>query len=208
MLKKYFSIITIFTLLVSICFAGSTLAYETREEVNKNEKSLLRAIGSNDLSGKEFFIKNLYTGQYIDVAGGNATNGTNIQQYTYNGTDSQRWYLKNNGDNTCSFYSRLGNDGSYRYSMDISDGKDQNGANVQLWEINGTNAQRFKLMPCQFGTYAIFTENSNYKKAIVLSGPTLNSGGNIELYTFQNHINEVWILEPVEKNAKFRNRIC
>ena len=109
------------------------------------EKIQTRATQMSNIAGKEYFIKNRYTGQYLDVAGGVAADRTNVQQYKYNGTDSQRWYIKDNGDSTISIYTRLGNNGTYQYALDINDGSPDNYANVQIYKINGTDAQKFKL---------------------------------------------------------------
>lgn len=155
----------------------------------------------SDLNGKEFFIKNAYTGQYLDVSGGTAANGTNVQQYKYNGTDSQRWYMKYNGDATFSIYSRLGNNGSYKYALDIANASADNYANVQIYEINGTNAQKFQIGCTQNSTVVLYTVISNSSKAVVVNGPTCDQGRNVDQYTYQGHVNEEWILEPVSRSS-------
>lgn len=143
----------------------------------------------------------MLTGQYLDVAGGVAANGTNVQQYKYNGTDSQKWYAYYNSDGTYTFYTPLGNDGTYRYALDISGGSGDNYANVQIYTPNFTDSQKFSLALTSLQTYVLFTKVSNYQKAVVLNGPTYNQGGNIDQYTFQGHYNECWILEPVSTSA-------
>lgn len=164
-----------------------------------------RNLGNNvmevsDLDGKEFFIKNAYTGQYLDIANGYAADGTNVQQYKYNGTDAQRWYLKFNGDATFSIYTRLGNNGTYLYALDISNASPDNYANVQIYSINGTNAQKFQLGCTERSTVVIYTVVSNSTKAVVVNGPTCDQGRNVDQYTYQERPNEQWILEPVEKS--------
>lgn len=164
-----------------------------------------RNLGNNvmevsDLDGKEFFIKNAYTGQYLDIANGYAADGTNVQQYKYNGTDAQRWYLKFNGDATFSIYTRLGNNGTYLYALDISNASPDNYANVQIYSINGTNAQKFQLGCTDRSTVIIYTVVSNSTKAVVVNGPTCDQGRNVDQYTYQGRANEEWILEPVEKS--------
>lgn len=209
-MKKQLILITnVFILLVSILISISNATNDfnnnlllvddttiTKYEEN-NVKS--RSLTYGDISGKEFFIKNMYTGQYLDVAGGIATNGTNVQQYKYNGTDAQRWYIRNNGDDTFSFYSRAGNDGTYKYALDISNASGENYANVQIWQINGTDAQKFQISQSVYSTFIFSTKASNFSKVIVLNGPTCNEGQNVDQYTFQTHANEMWILEPVGK---------
>ena len=105
-----------------------------------NTPQYLENINVNELCGKEFYIRNLLTGYYLDVSGGIAGDRTNVQQYEFNGTDSQKWFLRNNNDGTYTFFTRVGADTHYRYALDIADASNENCANVQIYTINATNA--------------------------------------------------------------------
>lgn len=155
-------------------------------------------IGGQQIIGKEFFIKNVCTGQYLDVSGGIAANGTNVQQYKYNGTDSQKWYIHYNGDGTFSIFTKLASSNGYSYALDISNGSNENYANVQIYGYNATDSQKFSIYVASNERLIFYTKVSNNTKAIVLNGPTFNQGGNIDQYTYQGHVNEQWILEPVD----------
>lgn len=208
---KQFKIISLFCILM--VFSMIVLPVKSRaistnelllvEDIDSTSYALnqgqTRSVTYGDVTGKEFFIKNMYTGQYLDVSGGVAKNGTNVQQYKFNGTDSQRWYIKNNGD-SISIYTRLGNDGTYKYALDIDNGSGENYANVQIWQINNTDAQKFSITQTGLASFYFKTKASNYSKAIVLNGPTCDQGRNVDQYTYQAHANEMWILEPVSKN--------
>lgn len=206
------SIVTLCSLIVPVASNAATLTNEISDITDSKVEYMVDGVkplnlndGNNnmeisDLNGKEFFIKNVYTGQYLDVSGGTAANGTNVQQYKYNGTDSQRWYMKYNGDATFSIYSRLGNNGSYKYALDIANASADNYANVQIYEINGTNAQKFQIGCTQNSTVVLYTVISNSSKAVVVNGPTCDQGRNVDQYTYQGHVNEQWILEPVGRN--------
>lgn len=168
---------------------------------SNNDNISVASIQASDLIGKEFYIKNMYTGQYLDVSGGIAANGTNVQQYKFNGTDSQRWYMYKNDDSTLSLYSRVTDiEKTYHYALDINGGSAENYANVQIWEINGSDAQKFKMGRTDFSSIVFCTKVTDYSKAVVLNGPTCDQGRNVDQYTFQNHVNEMWILEPVKRN--------
>jgi len=74
----------------------------------------------------------------LDVSGGIAESGTNIQLYTGNSTCAQKWYLKKYDD------------GSYQITsacapsvLDLSGGVAKNGGNIQLWSPNETKAQKW-----------------------------------------------------------------
>lgn len=46
-----------------------------------------------NLNNNWFYIKNAYTGHYLDVDNGFAEPDTNVQQCQYNGSYAQKWYI-------------------------------------------------------------------------------------------------------------------
>lgn len=128
-------------------------------------------------------------------------NGTNVWQYKFNGSLAQKWFLHSYGDGTYSIYTPLGNDGTYRYCLDIIDASGSDFANVQIWQPNGTDAQRFSIGKTNFGTYVFFTKCSNYEKAVVLQEANCTEGINVLQYSFLSSPRETWILEPVNSNV-------
>lgn len=68
--------------------------------------------------------------------------------------------------------------------LDIENGSALDGANVRQWSINGSSAQKFKLVSDSDGYYYILTGASNYQSCIdVTSGSSLN-GTNIEQWKY------------------------
>lgn len=177
--------------------------FKTDLEMIKEPNELLRGFYPEQpgIGGRTYYIKNMLTGQYLDVQNGTAGNGTNVWQYTFNGSLAQQWYLYSYGNGDYSLLSPVGNNGTYRFALDISNGKNENGANAQIWSIVDTDAQKFSIGKTTYGTYVLFTKCSNYEKAIVVNGPTCDVGRNVDQYTFQKHINEIWILEPVNRDV-------
>lgn len=104
-----------------------------------------------------------------------------------------------NGDGTFTIFTKLGSQNGYAYALDISNGSTENYANVQIYGYNLTDSQKFQIGVGTNDAIVILSKVSNYSKAVVLNGPTFNQEANVDQYTFQNHINEFWILEPVEK---------
>ncbi|MCR5142824.1 MAG: RICIN domain-containing protein [Ruminococcus sp.] len=69
--------------------------------------------------------------------------------------------------------------------MDVKDGKMEEGANIQQWESNGLNCQKWKLTPFNNGTtyyYVRSAANENY----VWKAMTGSDGGNIELVPYSS----------------------
>ena len=59
-----------------------------------------------------------------------------------NGTDAQKFRLKNEGGDYYSIHSVLDDN----YVIDVCAGKTENYTKIQLYEYNGTNAQKFKFI--------------------------------------------------------------
>ncbi|MCM1270220.1 MAG: RICIN domain-containing protein [Ruminococcus flavefaciens] len=98
------------------------------------------------VDGKAYYrIVNRLTGYVLDVSGGIAENGRNVQEYEYNGTDAQMWRFDKCSDGSYVIVSLLSHGA---YALDIENGSTENGANCQIysrysWE--GNSAQKFVL---------------------------------------------------------------
>lgn len=164
------------------------------------------SISANEISGTEYYIKNVYSGKYLDVSGGTASNGANVQQYEFNGTEAQRWriQLKPNTNNEFYILTRVGNDGyQYMYSLDISGGSNSDGANVQIYEYNNSSAQTFKISYNSEFNFSIKSACSNYNTAISISTQGFNNELNVVQKNVSSNANQCWLLEPVYKNRSF-----
>ena len=68
------------------------------------------------------------------------TSGTNVWQYTGNGTDAQKWVIRSAGGGYYYIISKV--NGLY---LDVSGASNSNGANVQVYTGNSSSAQKWKL---------------------------------------------------------------
>lgn len=100
-----------------------------------------KTVTLNGTSYKSYVIKSHDTTFAIDVSGGGAKSKTNIQIYTANSTDAQRWifipipYFNEQG--TYKIISSM----DYRMCADVAGGSTAKGANLQLYPDSGTAAQ-------------------------------------------------------------------
>ena len=78
------------------------------------------------------------SGKFIGVSAASKQNGTNIWQYSGNGTDAQKWFIVPDGEGFYCLVSKFNN-----LCMDVY------GANVSCRGINGRGTQRFKLEKCE-----------------------------------------------------------
>ena len=93
--------------------------------------------------GKGYYIiRSINSGNVLDVQNGGTEISTNVWQYSYNGTDAQKWIIRHNTeDNTYSIISKKSG-----LSLDVQNGNTNVGGNIQIYTNNGTKAQRFSFI--------------------------------------------------------------
>ncbi|MBQ0059417.1 MAG: RICIN domain-containing protein, partial [Lachnospiraceae bacterium] len=96
----------------------------------------------NYLGDGYYQIVNVRSNRVIDIQGGNATPGTNVQQYGWDGGNYQRWAFSYNqfGYNICSGLGTV---------LDCKGGSTAAGTNIQSYRPNDTIAQCFVPIPTQ-----------------------------------------------------------
>ena len=84
----------------------------TRSSFGYNEKGLPNAVtieaDKNSAAvtvGRVYYIRQQRSGKYIDTQEGD-TNYSNIQQYTFNGSDDQKWKVEDAGEGYVKFVSQ------------------------------------------------------------------------------------------------------
>lgn len=102
--------------------------------------------------GNGWSIRNVNSNKCVDVAAGKVgTNGANVQQYADNDSRAQRWAITTYGTVTCCGKTcqvvRFGAGNANSKVMDVAGASTGKGTNVQIYTDNGSNAQRFVLVP-------------------------------------------------------------
>lgn len=91
-------------------------------------------------SDGSYAIFNQKNGYCLDAYNAGTSNGTNVIAYSnYTGAKNQRWFLYDSGAGTV--IKSAGCD----LVLDCTGGYSDGGTNIQLWEYNGTQAQRFSV---------------------------------------------------------------
>ena len=110
----------------------------------------------------------------INLTGYKTANGTNVQVFTNMGHWAQVWVLSySNG-----FYKLI----SYlnqSKAIDVNGGTLKNGSNIQLYASNSSNAQKFKIIKNDDGTYSIRSFDGLWTFDV---GSNTNPGANVQLY--------------------------
>ena len=95
--------------------------------------------------------------------------------------------------------------------IDIDNASKNDKANVQIYASNGTNAQKFKIIKNQDGTYCIINRNSN--KALDVKDGVAFNGANVWQYTRNGTNAQKWILEDAGEGyyyfvSKLNSKYC
>lgn len=117
------------------------------------------------------------SGKCLDVAASGTANGTNIQQWTCNGTQAQGFRLRDAGGGW-TFLSNM-NSGK---CVDATASGTANGTNIQQWDCNGTGAQKFYPEFMGNGYYRLHNWN-DWNKCVDVSGNGYADGTNIQLWS-------------------------
>ena len=146
------------------------------------QKFDVKWVATDDEDGGYYLIVNRKSGKVIDICGGADTNGTNIWQYDGNDTDAQKWEILPTGDG--AYYILSKKNGK---AIDVQYGSMKNGTNIWLYSPNGTKAQKFNFLKAadsieiKDGVYTIISKLDD-QKALDISGGSMNSGANLQLY--------------------------
>ncbi|WP_160316123.1 RICIN domain-containing protein [Acetobacterium bakii] len=145
--------------------------------------------------GKTYFIRQKTSGKYLDVTGGIDANGTNVCQFTFNGSNGQKWKVLDGKQG----YIVLQPACAQTRVLDIYGGVDAEGANAAIYEKNGSEAQRFKLKVLSDGSYQIAAKCAGDKKVLTNFGSYTAAGTNIDIRGIVGeNLSQSWYFEPVE----------
>lgn len=92
----------------------------------------------------------------VDVSGGATGSGCNVQLWTANGKDYQRWRFTRNDDDTYTIVNIKSN-----CALDVQGGNQGSNANVIVYEPNNTAAQRWYIERDDTGSYFLRAKCSN-----------------------------------------------
>lgn len=147
--------------------------------------------------GAVYMIKNVNSGMYMEVEGGTAANGTNVQQWGADSSASHNtWRVLSAGDGYYYLYSQIGN--KITYLLDVDGNSSDNGTNIGIWSDTGADAQQFKFVLNEDGTYTIRTKTSNDKSCVEIADASNSSGANVQQWAVNGNSCQSWILEQAE----------
>lgn len=138
-----------------------------------------------------YYIKNTNAQKYLQVKDNTGANGQNVEISTGTGVAGQKWYLTNVGEGYFTLKNALG------YMLDVANGTNTDGANIQTYIANNMDAQMFKLVATsQNDVYGILTKSSKDTKALDVYNFGTSDGSNVCQWSYYQNECQKWILEP------------
>ncbi|MFI1255356.1 CAP domain-containing protein [Streptomyces netropsis] len=119
-------------------------------------------------------------GKCLDVRGGVRDNGTPVQLYGCNGTESQRWtYVEQPGEIGATMTA-------FGKCLDVASSGSADGTPVQLWDCNGSGAQKW----VRYQGDVLVNPQSN--KCLDVRGGNTNDGTPVQLYSCNYTASQAW----------------
>ena len=130
--------------------------------------------GTSLLADIPYQIQSRHSGLVLDLAGGKAESGANIQQWGYtSGSAHQEWRICNAGNG----YVKILSMADENYAVTMQDD------NIALDKFTGADNQLFKLV-LKRGSYGIVSKSSAEKTGLDVFEWSTESGGNIAAYDY------------------------
>ncbi len=142
-----------------------------------------------------YVIANIGSGKVLDISGNSESNGANLQIYTANGTSAQMFAFESCSEDVSSSEPyAVQTSLNQSYVLDVAGGSAANGANVQLYQSNSTEAQRFYFSyEASTGYYTL--RNSGSGKVLDAAGAGMFNGTNVWQYSLNGTWAQKWSLK-------------
>ena len=142
-------------------------------------------------SGAGYYLQSALGNWVLDLSGGNTANGAAIRLYTPNGTASQLFVVSSSDVNIATGVSMIITSVTNKKLVtDVTGASTANGARVQLYSSNNTNAQKYRFESIGNGTYKIVNINSG--KMLDVAGGSTANGAALQQYTSNNTVAQQW----------------
>ncbi|MBQ8688155.1 MAG: RICIN domain-containing protein [Ruminococcus sp.] len=137
----------------------------------------------------KYQIVNANSNLFLEVAGSVAAAGTNVQQGS---TGATIWTMEDAGDGYYRIYSELG-DGK-TYLLDVDYGKPDNGTNIGIYTNTNADAQLFKFVANDDGTYVIVTKSTADGSCLGVVSDSKEEGTNVVQWACNGGVAQNWKL--------------
>ena len=178
---------------------NSGKALDVRNAVAENN-AIVQQYSRNNFQAQRWFIRDSGAGYYLqsalgnwvlDLSGGNTADGAAIRLYAPNGTASQLFVVSSSDVSITTGVSMIITSvANKKLVTDVTGASTANGARVQLYSSNNTNAQKYRFESIGNGTYKIVNINSG--KMLDVAGGSTANGAALQQYTSNNTVAQQW----------------
>ena len=181
---------------------GKVANYSNIQQYNSNGTKSQKWIVKKSGSGYTI-ISALDSNYVLDLSGGKVVNSRNIQIYQGNGSTAQQWTFEKNItererlDEMATQNKNMMDDGVYyiknhdvKFALDVASASSYSGANVQLYSLNKTDAQKWLVSHDSKG-YVSF---KNVNSGMYLTATGSSNGANVNQQSPSNGYNQKWII--------------
>lgn len=169
-------------------------------KVSNNVNAVSSAGASTANMDGVYYIENVFSGLYLDIENGSNADGANVRQWSYNGSQAQKFKLVSDGN---GYYSILTGATNYTGCVDITSGSADDGANVEQWTYWGGDMQKFEVVHVGGGKYAIKTKCSSGKSGLDVYAWSKEAGGNINQWNYWGGECQLWYLKAAEASTAY-----
>lgn len=155
-------------------------------------------VGSDPVNGKAavtmnttraYTLRNVNSGFTLDVAGSKAENNAAALQ----GSAGTSWTLDSAANGYYYFYASVG-DGK-TYLLDVANGKTDNGTSIGIYTDTKSDAQLFKFVANEDGTYSITTKVSKDGSCLGVSAASKDSAAIVVEWECNASADQKWTVE-------------
>ena len=168
----------------SVCVDRMTINGSTIATVNYTSFGMTSG-GESPQTGVAYMITNRHSWKLLEVANASTADGANVQQWTNNGHNCQRWRLESTGDG----YYRIVNVNSGKL-LEVRYASTEDGANVVQWPNNGHYCQQWRFESVGNGFYRIINRHSG--KCLEVRYAAMEDGGNVVQWPNNGHYCQQW----------------
>lgn len=150
------------------------------------------------VDGATYFIRNGHSGLFMDIPNGVNEDGTNLQQWEFNGSDAQRFRLRRN---SAGLYTLASACSDFSQFVTVENASSADGANVMTSSAE-EEGRFFSVLSNDDGTFRFLTSVSDNVRCVENFDFGTGNGSNVAQWEYGAREAQHWILtrasDPVE----------
>jgi len=166
--------------------SANTVDFTTLSPSANDQMSSCKVVSSGLANGTYKVIAR-HSSLALDVAHQSTTNGSPVQQWTYNGGNNQRWNVTSLGGNT---YSIVGVQSGR--TLEVPGSSTANGTLLDIWDSNNGANQKWNITPTDSGYYSVINVNSGLAMEVFGGVGATTNGAAVDQWHYGSGFNQQW----------------